>query len=176
MSIQVAGLGDLLSKIKTLPKDISAAVAAEIQDGAQLIAADAKAAAPGDQGFLRNQIAAIKVSDTIWTVTSGADYSAFVEFGTGEKVQIPAGLEEYAAQFKGDFSSGTYSDGDSNLSAKDAIFQWCERKGIDKQLWYAIYVSIMIHGTEAQPFFFPSVLKNTPIIINRVKQAINDAL
>lgn len=170
MSIKIDGMDELLAKVKGLAGKVSSAVAAEIQDGAQLIAADAKAAAPGDQGFLRQQISAIKINPTTWQVVSGADYSAFMEFGTGTKVQIPAGLEEYAAQFKGGGAS------DSALTPKEAIFQWCERQGIDKALWYAIYVSIMINGIEPQPFFFPSVLKNTPIIIDKVKQAINDAL
>lgn len=174
-SIQIAGMDSLLAKFKALPQQLNAAVAAEIQDGAQAIAAEAKQRAPGDQGFLRNQIAALKVSDMTWKVVSGADYSAFVEFGTLEKVEIPAGLEEFASQFKGDFASGTYGGG-SNLTAKEAIFAWCERQGIDKELWYPIYISIMTHGIAARPFFFPAAFRNEPIIIDRVKKALADAV
>jgi len=174
-AIQIAGMDGLLQKLRTLPANITAAVATEIQDGAQSIAAEAKQRAPGDQGILRNEIAAVKIDNTTWLVVSGADYSPYVEFGTGEKVQIPAGLEEYAAQFKGDFANGTYGPG-SNLTAKEAIFAWCERKGIDKELWYPIYISIMVHGTEAQPFFFPAALRQEPIIIDRIKKALNDTI
>ena len=175
MSVQIAGMDELLSKLRSLPENITAAVGAEIQDGAQSIAAEAKRRAPGDQGFLRNQIAAIKSGDLSWNVVSGADYSAYLEFGTGEKVQIPAGLEDYAAQFKGDFASGTLGAG-SNLSAKDAIFNWCERKGIDQELWYPIYVSIIVHGISPQPFFFPAALRQEPIILDRIKKALADTI
>lgn len=174
-SIQIAGMDGLLQRLRAMPANVTAAIAAEIQDGAQSIAAEAKQRAPGDQGILRNEIAAVRIDATTWQVVSGADYSPFLEFGTGEKVQIPAGLEEYAAQFKGDFSSGTYGPG-SNLTAKEAIFNWCERKGIDQKLWYAIYVSIMIHGTEPQPFFFPAALRQESIIIDRVKKVLQDSI
>jgi len=170
-SIQIAGMDSLLGKLKSLPQQLNAVAATEIQDGAQVIAAEAKQRAPGDQGFLRNQIAALKVNDMTWRVVSGADYSAFEEFGTLEKVDIPPGLEEFAAQFK----SGTYSEG-SNLTAKEAIFAWCERQGIDKELWYPIYISIMTHGVAARPFFFPAAFRNEPIIIDRVKKAIADTV
>lgn len=174
-NIQIAGMDGLLQKLRALPAKVTTAVAAEIQDGAQSIAAEAKQRASGDQGILRNEIAAIKVDATTWQVVSGADYSPYVEFGTGEKVQIPAGLEEYAAQFKGDFSSGTLGAG-SNLTAKEAIFNWCERKGIDKELWYPVYVSIMVHGTEPQPFFFPAAFRQEPIIVDKIKKALDDSI
>jgi HK97 gp10 family phage protein len=169
--IQIAGMDGLLNRLRKMPVAITTAVAAEMQDGANAIASEAKQRAPGDQGFLRNQIGVIKQDATTFQVFSGADYSPFVEFGTLEKVQIPPGLEEYASQFKGDFASGTYSEG-GMLSFKEAIFLWCERKGIDPKLWYAIYVSIGIHGTTAQPFFFPAVERLTPIIIDRVNKAV----
>jgi len=171
-SIKIEGLDDVLGRLKTLPQKVTSEVATEIQDGAQAIAAEAKQRAPGDQGFLRNLIAAAKIDITTWEVVSGADYSPFVEFGTLEKVEVPAELQAFAAQFKGDFASGTYSEG-SGLTAKEAIFNWCERQGIDKNLWYPIYVSIMIHGTKAQPFFFPAVFRLTPIIVDRVKKALS---
>lgn len=175
MSITVTGLPELLAKLKSIPVKMSASVAAELQDGANAIASEAKQRAPGDQGILRQLIGTSKLGPTSFEVFSGSDYSAFVEFGTLEKVQIPAGLEEYAAQFKGDFASGTYSEGGA-LTFKEAIFQWCERKGIDPKLWYAIYVSIGIHGTQPQPFFFPAVARLTPIIIDKVTKAVKESL
>jgi len=174
-SIQIAGMDNLLQRLRGLPAKVTASVAAEIQDGAQSIAAEAKQRAPGDQGFLRNQIAAFKVDPTTWQVVSGADYSPYVEFGTLEKVQIPPGLEEFAAQFKGNFARGTYSEG-GNLTAKEAIFAWCERQGIDKQLWYPIYVSIMVHGVSPRPFFFPAAFRLEPIIVDKIKKALEEAV
>lgn len=172
---QIQGMTELLAKLKKIPADITAAVSAELQDGANSIAAEAKQRAPADQGLLRNLISVNKVDAITFEVISGASYSPFVEFGTLEKVSIPAGLEEYAAEFKGNFASGTYSEG-GELTFKEAIFAWCERKGIDPKLWYAIYVSIAIHGSEPQPFFFPAAQRQTPIIIDRVEKAVGGAL
>lgn len=167
---QIQGMAELLARLQQAPQSITAVVSAELQDGAQSIAAEAKTRAPADQGILRNEIGVSKLGPLSYEVYSNADYSAFVEFGTLEKAEIPAGLEEYAAQFKGGGNSG------GSLSFKEAIFAWCERQGIDQKLWYAIYVSIAIHGTHAQPFFFPAVNRQTPIIINRVNEALKDAI
>lgn len=174
-NLQIQGMAELLARLRQAPQAITSAVSAELQDGAQSIAAEAKTRAPADQGFLRNEIGTEKVDNLNFKVFSGSEYSPFVEFGTGEKVNIPAGLEDYAAQFKGDFASGTLSAA-TGLTFKEAIFAWCERKGIDKKLWYAIYISIGIHGIEPQPFFFPAVTRLTPIIIDRVNKALEDAI
>lgn len=171
----IQGMAELLARLKSAPQAISSKVDAELSDGAQSIAAEAKQRAPADQGILRNEIGAGKVGPLNYEVFSGADYSPFVEFGTLEKADIPPGLEDYAAQFKGDFANGTYSSG-SGLSFKEMIFAWCERKGIEKALWYPIFVSIAIHGTQAQPFFFPAVNRITPIIIDRVNRALDTAI
>lgn len=168
-NISITGLGELRARLAKAPQNITKVVSAELQDGANGIAAEAKQRAPGDQGILRNLISAAKIDPLNWKVVSGADYSPYLEFGTGAKVSIPAGLEEYAAQFKGGGQS-------SVLSAKEAIFAWCERHGIDKEAWYAIYISIMANGIKPQPFFFPAVNRQTPIIIDRVKKAIGDAI
>lgn len=172
---QIQGMTELLGRLRKAPQKITALVSAELQDGAQSIASEAKQRAPGDQGFLRNLINSVKVDPMNWEVVSPAEYSPFLEFGTGEHVSIPPGLEEYAAQFKGDFSSGTYSIGGA-LTFKEAIFAWCARHGIEKELWYAIYVSIAIHGIHAQPFFFPAAQRLTPIIIDRVNKALAKAI
>jgi hypothetical protein len=36
-----------------------------------------------------------------YEIVSGANYSAYVEFGTIDHVSVPAGIEDYAMQFKG---------------------------------------------------------------------------
>lgn len=168
-NLTITGLGELRARLANAGKNITSMVSAELQDGANGISAEAKQRAPGDQGILRNLITAAKIDPLNWQVVSGAEYSPYVEFGTGAKVSIPPGLEEYAAQFKG-------SGGSTGLSAKEAIFAWCERHGIDKEAWYAIYISIMVNGIKPQPFFFPAVNRQTPIIIDRVNKAIGDAI
>lgn len=164
-------------KIDKITQALSTEVGEELYAGAQGIAKAAKRNAPGDQNGtgLRDGIGARKISNFQSEAFSNALYSPYLEFGTMEKVSIPAGLEEYAAQFKGDFASGTYSEG-GELSFKEAIFAWCQRKGIPEEFWYAIYVSIGIHGIAPRPFFFPAVEQMRPVIIENVQNVINEAL
>lgn len=170
--IQIKGISELLARLKAAPANLTAAISAELQDGAQAIAAEAKQRAPADQGILRNEIGASKTNDLSFQVFSGASYSPFLEFGTLSKVDIPAGLEEYAAQFK----SGGLTGVGSSLTLKEAIFAWCSRQGIDEKLWYPIYVSIAVNGIHPQPFFFPAVDRQSPIIVKRVEDALKDAI
>lgn len=168
-SITITGLGELRARLANADKNITKAVSFQLGAGANDIAGNAKLRAPGDQGILQNLISAAKIDPLNWQVVSGADYSPYVEFGTGTKVSIPPGLEEYAVQFKGNGAS-------IGLSAKEAIFAWCARHGVDKSAWYAIYISIMANGIKPQPFFFPAVNRQTPLIIDRVNKALGDAI
>jgi hypothetical protein len=62
---------------------------------------DAKRLAPIDLGFLRGQISIEPVNDLTYEVEAKAKYSAYIEFGTGGEVRIPAGYEDLAKIFKG---------------------------------------------------------------------------
>lgn len=180
-SVNIEGFEELKKKLSDAPDKLQKYLNAEIQDGAQAIANEAKQRAPSDQGILRNLIGAHKINvqapDVAWEVSSLADYSAFLEFGTRENVQIPEGMEEFASQFKGDFAAGTLSEAVvSLLTAKEAIFAWCKRKGIDEKLWYPIYVSIMVHGIKPRPYFFPAAAHQKPIIMARLEKAVSDSI
>jgi hypothetical protein len=139
---------------------------AEISDGCNQIAAEAKDRAPANDGILRNEIGTNQLSIANYEVFSNAYYSAYVEFGTRTLVAIPPGLEEYAGQFQGPSSST------SSVSAKDAIEAWCKAKGIDEDEWEGIYIFIMVKGIHPHPFFFPAVNRILPIIVNRVLRAL----
>ena len=121
--------------------------------------------APADQGFLRQRISKDHVGAMNYNIISQSDYSAFVEFGTKSKVVIPAGLEDVAAQAKA-------STGFDPLTAKEAIFNWCQRQGIDQKLWYPIYVSIMVNGITPHPFFFANFERVKPGLLNRVQNIL----
>lgn len=166
-SIDLTQIRAVVSRLKDLPQHLTELVDAELNDGAEAIAAEAKQRAPGDQGLLRNEIGAQKIGTLAYEVYSNALYSAFLEFGTRANVDIPPGLEEYAAQFIG-------SAGATALTAKDAIFAWCERKGIDKSAWYAIYITLLTKGGKPHPFFFPAVNRILPIIINRITKVLSE--
>lgn len=59
-------------------------VDAEFYAGVEEMATVAKQNAPVDDGILRSMITANKISKLSYTLTSGAWYSAYVEFGTGQ--------------------------------------------------------------------------------------------
>lgn len=95
---------ELLRKLKNLPTDIQKRIDAEIEDSARNIEGKAirRAAANfGGSSGLRSGIIANRDKPMTWTVYSSKDYSAYIEFGTGGLVDVPAGLETYAMQFKG---------------------------------------------------------------------------
>lgn len=171
----ILGIDILVDRLEQVDYALTTEISGELRQGAQDIANIAKSLAPTDQGFLKNQISSRAISQFEFQVVSGVEYSPYLEFGTLSKVNIPPGLEEYAAQFKGDFSSGTLG-AHGLLPAKEAIFAWCARNGIDEELWYPIYVSIMIHGIQPRPFFFPAFNRQEPIIIERVNNVLKDAL
>lgn len=167
--IQIQGLDALLKRLQDAPQELVTNIDAELDDGAKQIAKLAKVQAPSNNGTLRQGIDSEKVAAMDYSVFSNAEYSAFMEFGTGTYVDIPPGLEEYAAQFKGGGGSGV-------LSAKEAIFQWCKQKGIDEKAWYAIYITIMTNGVHPHPFFFSALGAKEKTIIDNVTKAIDKSL
>ena len=54
-----------------------------------------------DKSGLVNSISSKPIASILWKVVAAMPYAAFVEFGTGRKVKVPKGLENYAMQFKG---------------------------------------------------------------------------
>lgn len=99
--IEVQGLNKLKKKLGQIPENVKKMVDAEMSAIAKEYEDRAVAAAPVDTGFLKGQISASKVGEMNYEIVSGAKYSGYVEFGTVTKVQVPAELTTYAAQFKG---------------------------------------------------------------------------
>jgi hypothetical protein len=168
--IEIQGLKELTRKLDQLPTKLRQQIGAEIGFAAEEIKGLAQEAAPADVGFLRNEISVDKIDELHYEVISGAEYSPFVEFGTRHKVQIPPGLEEFAS----DFSLGKHIKTPTSLSAKEAVFAWCERKGIDKKLWYVIYVSLMVNGVTPHPFFFKQGFIVKPKLEQNIQNVLNN--
>jgi hypothetical protein len=143
VSIQVQGLEELKKKFRDIPQTVETGIDAELHSLSEEYAERAIAAAPKDRGILIQGISATHQL-LFHEVVSMAPYSPYVEFGTRSKVQVPADLVAYAAQFRG--GGGT--------DAKKAIFDWCKRVGIPKEAWYPIFIKIMTVGVTAHPFFF----------------------
>jgi HK97 gp10 family phage protein len=99
--IDITGLEATIAKMKKAGVDVANEVDAEIGSAALNIERNASAAVRKDRGFLLSAIKQGKVADLVWEVVAQKFYAPYVEFGTGGLVDIPQGLEDYAAQFKG---------------------------------------------------------------------------
>lgn len=71
-----------------------------LHETVQNIETEATASAPVDLGILKSSING-EVEGLNGIVGSTVRYSPYIEFGTGGRVNIPAGLEKYAEGFKG---------------------------------------------------------------------------
>lgn len=176
------------AKVKKAPSLVAQRMNAEVSRSAQSIANKARTDAPLDNGKLRDSIIADEERPGDWRVTVGANYAAYMEFGTKSRYDGGHGYAEYAAQFKGK-GTGDYYD------FLNAILDWVKRKGItarysvktqrklnsskaDKerllQAAEAIAMSIIRHGVRAHPFLFPAVDAERPKFYQNANKALNE--
>ena len=101
ITARLDGLKDLQDKLDKLSKQSKEEVANEINASALTIQRNAKRNVVVDNGFLRNSIALLPLSEMTYSVEARAKYAPYVEFGTGGLVDIPVGYEQYAAIFRG---------------------------------------------------------------------------
>jgi len=103
--MKIKGYDELIKKLRALGKEGQKRIAETTEVNAREIEANAKRLAPVDLGVLRNNIKAFAMSDERWKIKANAlgnaPYSAYMEFGTGGEVEVPAELKEVAIQFKG---------------------------------------------------------------------------
>lgn len=102
---EIKGLDKTLKQLKALGKDGEKAIEKVVSGAAQEIATDAKqnvrAIGAYDLGKLIGSILPRKINDLNWKIVVGADYGAYIEFGTGGRVSVPAELKDIAIKFKG---------------------------------------------------------------------------
>lgn len=98
-SIKLEGWKEFEAKLAHMPADLLEEVDGEMEDAAAYWEELAKRDAPTDKGILAPAITHHKVTDLQWEVTSPIEYSPYVEWGTGSRAIIPAGYEDYAAQW-----------------------------------------------------------------------------
>lgn len=99
---RINGMASLQAKLKKLPGQVKQAAIADIEDAADAIVMKAIQKVPVDLGVLKQSIGnQPKKGGLNYIVYVSADYAPFVEFGTGAETTVPAGLSEYASQFKG---------------------------------------------------------------------------
>jgi HK97 gp10 family phage protein len=91
--------------LKDLEGQVADYVRAEIEDSMLSIETDAASDVPVDTGALKNSIQSTPVKASKNQITGGvevgAEYSPYIEFGTGSRVKVPNELSDFAAQYKG---------------------------------------------------------------------------
>ena len=126
-----------------------------------------KQSAPVDSGFLRNSIGEEKKTDFIRQYFVNANYAAFLEFGTGARVEVPNELKEVAAQFRGPYP-GTFDAG------LESVKDWCRRNGIDEDAAFPIFMSILRRGIEPRPFIYPALKQEFITFRRDIEQAFKN--
>ena len=102
IGVNLTGIDSLKNTIQKLDEKLKKEVSNEINASSLKIQSDAKKLVPVNMGYLRNSIVLDgELGGLTYNVEARMPYAAYVEFGTGGKVSIPSGYEEYAALFKG---------------------------------------------------------------------------
>jgi HK97 gp10 family phage protein len=104
---RIEGLDALITRLGKLAPEIAKEVAMEVNASALAIQSKARrsvASNSTDKGRLVGSIQLKEINKgdkVIYTVGSRLKYAPYVEFGTGGTVNVPAGYEDFAIQFKG---------------------------------------------------------------------------
>jgi HK97 gp10 family phage protein len=104
ISFKIEGLDALIKRLGKLSPKIAKEVAMEVNASALAIQSKAKRDVQVDNSTLRSSIQLKEVNlgtKIVYTVGSALKYAPYVEFGTGGEVNVPAGYESFAIQFKG---------------------------------------------------------------------------
>lgn len=163
--IRIDGVDQTLQAFLQYGAEVIKATVNEARASAQTIARNAQRRAPANHGALRRGITVNQLNEVSFEVVSNQSYSAYIEFGTKGSVQIPTEFAEMAAQARGAGLKGS-------LSAREAIFKWCQAKGFPKNAWWPIYQKIMTRGISPTPFLIPSFEEENRNFIQRVQNIL----
>jgi len=102
--MNVFGIDKLITELKNYSEKVNTDINNSVKAAALNVESRAKMDCPVDMGTLRASINTRPIKDDEgygWEVFTLLEYAPYVEFGTGTRVSIPTGYEEYARQFKG---------------------------------------------------------------------------
>lgn len=196
---KIEGLDTLNKTLKTISHAVRIEVLEELKASAleinslaaQNIQSNGSIGASGGGGGLLGSQQMIESDPSTFEIVNTAPYAAYVEFGTGARVSVPAEWKDYAALFK----RGSNRAGGIEMVKR--LTEWVRAKGLsgrysvktrqrvggkntqaneDKKVAYAIYLSIVKNGIYAHPFLYPAYIKVKQKIMPRVKEVINTAM
>ena len=186
LSIKLNGLDNLIATVEKTAKRAESETKVALTKFAKNTETEAKRLAPANEGRLRNSVNGT-VDGFTAKITVTADYAAYLEFGTRKfaaryVATLPQDWQSYAATFRGK-GKGTFDQ-----FIQD-IMQWVRQKGIGglktksgrtseskssldamQQAAYAIALNILQNGIRPQPFVYPAVTKNTPVLEADIKK------
>ena len=148
----VKGINETIRELRKFGKDAIELIDAETEDAANDIAGNAKKLAPKNFGKLAQSISTKKEKESLYSVRVNEFYGAYMEFGTGTKVQVPVEFANMAKEFQGQ-KRGSFKDG------LEAIKVWCRAKGIPEEAAYPIFAKILGAGINPQPFLYPAYIQ-----------------
>ena len=170
-SVTIKGLSSTISELRKFGEKAEKLINAETQSTAFNIEEDAKKRAPKNFGKLAQSISTSQpISDKNKSIISrvitvNEFYGAYMEFGTGSKVNVPAEFADMAATFKGK-KQGTFKQG------LEAIKVWCKAKGIPEEAAYPIFAKILGAGVNPQPFLYPAYIKGKKDYQNNLERIL----
>jgi HK97 gp10 family phage protein len=170
MSIKVQGLDEAIRALSKYGDEVARDTAKAMNLTAIAVEKKAKRNLTlnrtSNTGDLRSSIHTSRANkdDLVSTVYVEANYAPYVEFGTKTKVEVPNGLESYAAQFRG--KGGSFEQLEQNISA------WAKNRGIPQKNVKFIAMKIARFGVKAQPFLFPAWESERPKLEKAVKELL----
>jgi HK97 gp10 family phage protein len=172
----VQGLPELIAKLNDLGVQGQRIASASVNAVGDMIVANAKQNAPADLGKIRQGITKEQVSQFQVMIAATAPESAFQEFGTGGRVEVPEEMSDVASEFQGQSGGGM---ADFIL----ALVGWISRHGISgtknetpEQIAWAMAKAILRDGLRPQPFLYPAFVAQSQKLIPMLENALKDLL
>lgn len=162
----VNGVAETIRKIKAYGEEAKRLINAETEAIAMQIERDAKRYAPANFGKLKQSISRQKISQSRYRIMVNEMYGAYMEFGTGAKVKVPAEFRDMANSFRPK-TGKTFEQG------LDSIKVWCRAQSIDEKYAYIIFVTILMNGLEPRPFLYPAWTKGKKDYLNNLKRVLS---
>lgn len=202
MQARIKGFDTIRKKLQGLPAKLTNDIGNAAKKGAIRIVAQAKKNAPADTGRLRSSISWEQLDGLSIRISVHSAHAPYVEFGTGKYVDVPAELQDYAAQFKGKKGGGDFDE------MVRYILAWMKRKGIKpgpqeqeydaesgatiitkpkrvsrakreselQGLAWVIAAKLLREGMRPQPFFYPAFFQERPKILAEIQAIIKKAI
>lgn len=167
VNVTITGNTAILKKLQVLPAQARQLVSEAIEDTTTDIHRAAVSRVPVDTGRLKGSLTPVVLTEgpqIVGEVGTNVEYAPYMEFGTRSNARIPAGLESYAAQFKGSRGGGK--------DFEEAITEWMRKKGIPEEARFPIMMKLLKVGVRPQPFLFPAFFENVPKFLGRLNKEL----